>query len=631
MIPSAFLWTTVIGWLLLISKGTDVVFVSEEDRPAYELYNEAVNLARVGDDIGAIHAYRASLELKYDIPEVHQNLALLLDQRGEVDSALYHHVMSVQFATSDIFKSTVLVNLAGAQMRNSGPDLESAISLLLASIELNPHNDDAYVTLSAIYTGMKQYDRANVYLDLGLSVNPSNPIGLIYKGNHYFRIKEYNTAVQWYQRALIESESRDMPSKDKVLLFNNMGQCYREGGACEAAIAVFWAARNHCRDDSIMVLWTLSNMLAVQGICSNWNNLEVMEDEMIKVLDVSSFGETNLLRTSNEKEIHKVPMKKDQVVDLYTFMLQRFVSSKSDLALASSPALGCVGTVQRRTSPAITHSRPVRVGYFSFDWRDHPMGRLTSALVSTHDPERFFIACFYFGDPDESWYSQPRVHKASKSRNLTYRAYSQSPQLFARERCTVFVDLTVVRDNNIKQSAPLPDSDMLALLESYELDILVDLTAHTTGGRIDVSAMLLQPLKINYLGYPGTTGCDGFDYNMVDPIIAPPDILGRSFSENLIYLPGTYQANDLPNSVLPCSCNNSDPSCCRKEALKAVRESLNGSAALLGETLYNYSLSNISSIWMCAFNANKKMEPISFGGMILVLYLPYIINRPPSD
>ena len=41
----------------------------------------------------------------------------------------------------------------------------------------------------------------------------------------------------------------------------------------------------------------------------------------------------------------------------------------------------------------------------------------------------------------------------------------------------------------------------------------------------------------------GTSGCVGFDYNMVDRRVVPPETATQLFSEHIIYLPHTYQAN----------------------------------------------------------------------------------------
>ncbi len=51
------------------------------------------------------------------------------------------------------------------------------------------------------------------------------------------------------------------------------------------------------------------------------------------------------------------------------------------------------------------------------------------------------------------------------------------------------------------------------------------------------------PMQATWLGYPGTTGVDFFDYALVDTIVAPPEDQPH-FSERLVWLPESYQVND---------------------------------------------------------------------------------------
>jgi protein O-GlcNAc transferase len=51
------------------------------------------------------------------------------------------------------------------------------------------------------------------------------------------------------------------------------------------------------------------------------------------------------------------------------------------------------------------------------------------------------------------------------------------------------------------------------------------------------------PIQATYLGYPGTTGADYIDYLLADAVMAPPD-QQTMFSEQVIYLPHSYQVND---------------------------------------------------------------------------------------
>ena len=54
--------------------------------------------------------------------------------------------------------------------------------------------------------------------------------------------------------------------------------------------------------------------------------------------------------------------------------------------------------------------------------------------------------------------------------------------------------------------------------------------------------MRVAPIQINFLGYPGTTGADYIDYNIVDKFIVRR--ITQHYSEKVIYLPKCYQPNE---------------------------------------------------------------------------------------
>jgi predicted O-linked N-acetylglucosamine transferase (SPINDLY family) len=133
------------------------------------------------------------------------------------------------------------------------------------------------------------------------------------------------------------------------------------------------------------------------------------------------------------------------------------------------------------------HDR-IRVGYFSPDFRRHPVASLTVELFETHDRSRFEVAAFSYG-PD----TQDDMRKRLQS---------------AFER---FIE---VRDRS--------DQEIALLARRMELDIAVDLGGFTEDCRPGILALRAAPLQIGYLGYPGTLGAPYMDYLIADATIVPP-------------------------------------------------------------------------------------------------------------
>lgn len=89
----------------------------------------------------------------------------------------------------------------------------------------------------------------------------------------------------------------------------------------------------------------------------------------------------------------------------------------------------------------------------------------------------------------------------------------------------------------------LGDADLAGLLRQRRVDIAVDLQGFTSDCRPAIFAHRAAPIQISWLAYPGTTGLPAMDYIIADRHVIPP-AYERFYSENVIRLPDSYQANN---------------------------------------------------------------------------------------
>ena len=163
-------------------------------------------------------------------------------------------------------------------------------------------------------------------------------------------------------------------------------------------------------------------------------------------------------------------------------------------------------------------SGPLRIGFLSGDFRTHPVGRLMSALWGHWSPADVVIHAYETGGPSDS---------------LTGKL---------KERASCWRSL-VGLDDEVAARQVAADA----------LDVLIDLSGHTSGHRLGVLNHQPAAVQMTWFGYPNTTGLPSVDYRLTDEEADPPGVEDR-YSEQLIRLPRVawfYQPTTESIPVLP--------------------------------------------------------------------------------
>ena len=151
----------------------------------------------------------------------------------------------------------------------------------------------------------------------------------------------------------------------------------------------------------------------------------------------------------------------------------------------------------------------IKIAYISGDFYNFPTMHLLAGVLENHNRESFEIYAFSY-------------------------ALRQNDEM--RERIKLGVDHFIdVND--------LSSIEIAKLIQSNNIDISIDLNGYTKKSRSEIFQFKMSPIQINYLGYPSTMGANFMDYIIADPVTIPKE--NRNFySEKIIYMPHTYQAND---------------------------------------------------------------------------------------
>ena len=236
-----------------------------------------------------------------------------------------------------------------------------------------------------------------------------------------------------------------------------------------------------------------------------------------------------------------------------------------------------------KRSSNLNNKKTINLGYFSADFRNHPVGHLISKILETHDKSKFDLYGFYFSDKkEESDQYYQRIKKAFK------KFYHVSD---------------------------MSDSEIISLSKKLNIDIAVDLMAHTGSfenvSRFGVFHNKCAPIQINFLGYPGTSASKSIDYIIADKIVIP-EKNKKFFSEKIIYLPHSYQPSERIRTLSEKKITKEELSLPQNEFIFCC---FNTNKKILPNTLKLWSeiLKEIpkSILWLLSNNENFK-ENIKF-------------------
>jgi predicted O-linked N-acetylglucosamine transferase (SPINDLY family) len=86
-----------------------------------------------------------------------------------------------------------------------------------------------------------------------------------------------------------------------------------------------------------------------------------------------------------------------------------------------------------------------------------------------------------------------------------------------------------------RQVRPLSAQQLAEQIMADKIDILIDLSGHTSLNRLHAFARKPAPVQVSWIGYPGTTGLTAMDYYLTDRHWLPPGEFDKYFTERLVY------------------------------------------------------------------------------------------------
>jgi len=402
-------------------------------------------------------------------------------------------------------KDTKALNNLALVYKNQQKHIE-AVETLKGVLEIDSDNYVAHNNLANIYIVQRKFKLAKRHylLAIGAKKNYADALGNL--GVLLQTTKDFPQAARYYKKALkIDPNHVDHLSNLASILGENGNP---KGARAYAEKALIKDSNNaSVHNNYANILRDLGELSGAQNhykkaisldprMAEAYANLVELSLKLCSWEDVQKYH-TKLKNMGGETPFLAIRLSQDLAYSL------KIAKSESDriLGVSQRANLGLDYWLRERRER-------IRIGYIGNIFKNHPTGRVVMPIFSHHNRNKYEIFAFSYGENDGS---DVRAHVEKKVEH--------------------FVDIR-----------NLSDAQAAKKINKYKVEILVDLTGHTRGGRMGIMAHHPSPFQISWLGFPGTSGAIYNRYLIADTTIVP-ESEAKHYSEKLIHTPNCYQIN----------------------------------------------------------------------------------------
>lgn len=417
----------------------------------------------------AFELVTSALKINNANASVHNNLAVILRELKRFNEALASCDRSIElksdFADAYLNRGIVLQELNR---------LQEALVNYERAIELNRNSWIAYSNRGNVLKELGFLDDALLSCNKAIELNCEFSEAYYNRGNILLELNRLDEALQSYDKSI-------------ELKLDFAAAFYHRGNALTALNRLDEAFLSYEKANKLdpYLQYLFGTLLHTKMRLCNWQDYEA-NIECLKLKITQG---------------HKVSPSLSVLALTDSLAVQRktsetWMNDKHPLNLT----LGLISKSSRK--------KKIKLGYFSSDFREHPVAYLTAELFELHDKNQFELIGFYFGPPDFSI-----MHNRISS------AFNK------------FIDVQFTSDKDVAQMS-----------RDIGIDIAIDLTGLTKDNRVGIFSYRAAPVQLSYLGYLGTMGVEYYDYLKADKTLIPAGS-HRHYKEKIVYLP-SYQVND---------------------------------------------------------------------------------------
>jgi predicted O-linked N-acetylglucosamine transferase (SPINDLY family) len=376
--------------------------------------------------------------------------------------------------------STVAAELERGLAAHRAGKLEEAAEIYRHAIDLSPDFVEAYSNYGLVLSQLGRLDDAAAVYERALAIRPDYVSALINLGA---LLRDHGKPAE----SLPYLERAAALAPNSLAAHGNLGNALKDEGRLDEAIASYQRA-----------------VALDPNSAGLHNNLGLVLQKM---------GDIGAAIGSFRKAVSLRPKAVGPQRNLLSALLFDPESSP-DAIVAEHRRFGQVFNVAapaRAWQNAPEPDRPLRVGFVSSDFHDHPVARNLLPILAGIDRSRFRTFL----------YAEVGVRDA------------------VTDQCAKLVD-------GWREITNIGDAPAADLVRGDLIDVLFLLAGRYDRNRPLIAVYRPAPVQVSLFD-PATSGLDGIDYLLADPLLVPADER-RLFTERVVRLPSYYVNSPLTNA-----------------------------------------------------------------------------------
>jgi protein O-GlcNAc transferase len=466
----------------------------------------------------ALASYELAIKLMSDYVDAYNNHGAVLHELKRYDEAVasYERVIALKpgYAEAHYNRGNALQALKR---------FSDAVESYCHAIALKPDYAEAYNNRGVALQQLQRLEEAATSYECAIALRPDYAEANYNIGNVFAELKRLDAALNSYNRAILLKPSYTEAYISRGNLLQNFDYLHEALANYSAAIEL----NSNCAEIYVYRGNTLKKINCfIEAITSYERAIELQPDYdfLLGMLihmrsQIFDFDGYHQIADQIKAKLENKEKVSQPFPVLALFDEPVLQKSAAEIWLQDShphpSPLGAIPHYQRQGK--------IRLAYYSADFHNHATAHLMAQLFECHDQERFELFAFSFG-PDSS----------DPMRQRLVAAFDH------------FIDVRFESDQAVAQRS-----------RDLGIDIAVDLKGYTQGQRVGIFAHRCAPVQVSYLGYPGTMGAPFMDYLIADKVVIPPESQ-EHYSEQVVYLPHSYQVNDNHRAIADTVWRKSD-------------------------------------------------------------------------